>query len=899
VQVATPHLARSCNVQLLDSQAARTREAIRVVRSTAVLPGASSASTSSAANNARVRSVHRAPVRSIDGALASSTWATVQETAPIGTVAPQVPSRAMVDNELSKHCEPLVPLMDSVRMVLPERTSSVRMPSRMGSVRMPERSYSVRVPPKESQPAAEVTPLDNCSGAVRQAVAPVPYTGICYVPLPQCGPPPDPAALEEMACGSFAEGEVAGAAKLDLERHGYQLTPSDVQAHQTSSDGVVVSNEQCWQGEFRPTTAVAAVADEHAGSDQFTRILSTLEMYLAGTANAHANETDLANPVMPAARNSMPMKQPIALANADDDGLLSHHGVEGEVSFCCDSQPPSGSGVDDWNATATRVPQCNEGAGTALPDRGRDVRSCADACPPDADPPDALAHSLSATALAPPAAPKLVAACSVQPTSVLDVAEEIDTDSTKRLARENALLRSQFQNQRECIAKLMSQVEGMRNQIRELSCERSVDCSDGSDSNMMQRQRSLGKLCKIQEGDSDSGMTEAAAVRGNSPGRSRMSNSISSPVGEGREGSIDEDLKLQPDQVVETMHTLDADREQRQSQFISGHEHQKSSGVSWVEERKHLMSELEKIRLSAERRAVLIGSTGGSDSVQGATPIQRSVPLEPQAVDRFAEVSTPLTTPELPATALSEGYGAAAKAMVEAKSAAVAPCVTPPFCKSLIGANIQISTDGYVARRTRGCRQSVVIGSAPLERQEQGWYFEVHVRETVSGWVGGLGIGVTRTPPSELRRMPDKAWRIPSTFISGYWGCVFLDGRERRTKWKADSLTAGSRVGLLVTGDGRGDLIVFADGRPVVRAEDVLATGSPVHGKRVDTLYPVIDVFAATLEVEMLPSAEVPPKPWTSTPSPPGSPASLGGRSLASSSCASHLFVAPDLRASR
>merc|ERR1719440_317911 len=199
-----------------------------------------------------------------------------------------------------------------------------------------------------------------------------------------------------------------------------------------------------------------------------------------------------------------------------------------------------------------------------------------------------------------------------------------------------------------------------------------------------------------------------------------------------------------------------------------------------------------------------------------------------------------------------------------------------PLSRNPCGMNIELSEDGYYAKRIRGCRQSVVMGSAPLELQELGHYFEVVVRETVQGWVGGLGIGVTRASPAELKRVPDKAWRIPSTFIVGYWGCLFLDGREKRTRWKADTLTVGSRVGLLVTGDGRGDLIVFVDGEPVVRADDVLPNIN------MNELYPVIDVFAATLAVEFQPNASPPPKPWSKDPSPPGSPGSAV-RSVASS----------------
>ena len=46
------------------------------------------------------------------------------------------------------------------------------------------------------------------------------------------------------------------------------------------------------------------------------------------------------------------------------------------------------------------------------------------------------------------------------------------------------------------------------------------------------------------------------------------------------------------------------------------------------------------------------------------------------------------------------------------------------------------------------------------------------------GWVGGLGIGLTQTSSASLRRAPDKAWRMPRTFILGYWGRAFCDGKE-------------------------------------------------------------------------------------------------------------------------
>lgn len=179
-----------------------------------------------------------------------------------------------------------------------------------------------------------------------------------------------------------------------------------------------------------------------------------------------------------------------------------------------------------------------------------------------------------------------------------------------------------------------------------------------------------------------------------------------------------------------------------------------------------------------------------------------------------------------------------------------------PFSREICGANMTLSEDGYVATRTRGSRQSVSMGSSPLVRQADGWYFEVEVCETVEGWVGGLGIGVTLTPPSELRRVPDKAWRMPRTFVVGYWGCVFLDGKEHRTRWRPDALALGARVGVLVH-DFTGDLHVLVDGAAVVFVEGALRE----HLVAGVELYPVVDVFAATVSVALLPLASAPPVP--------------------------------------
>lgn len=183
------------------------------------------------------------------------------------------------------------------------------------------------------------------------------------------------------------------------------------------------------------------------------------------------------------------------------------------------------------------------------------------------------------------------------------------------------------------------------------------------------------------------------------------------------------------------------------------------------------------------------------------------------------------------------------------------PPWTPPFNPDACGANVEISADGYTASRTRGCRQAAAIGNSPLELQAYGRYFEVTVEETVTGWVGGLGIGVTATPPREIQRLPDKAWKMPATFIVGYWGCIFADGAENPTSWRPDTLGPGARVGLLVA-DSSCEVLVFVDGRPVVRVENVKLACK-------DALYPVVDVFSAAKTVTLRQHAVAPPPPYT------------------------------------
>lgn len=185
--------------------------------------------------------------------------------------------------------------------------------------------------------------------------------------------------------------------------------------------------------------------------------------------------------------------------------------------------------------------------------------------------------------------------------------------------------------------------------------------------------------------------------------------------------------------------------------------------------------------------------------------------------------------------------------------------VVAPFSQKALGANVALSVDGYTVTRTTGTRQSAAIGDSPLQRQAHGLYFEVELVLTLDGWMGGLGIGVTHMPPQRLNRMPDKAWQIPGTFILGYRGCAFLDGKERTSPWCADSLPVGARVGLLITAEGM-DLFLFVDGEPVVHIPGSVLADARIQDR---PLYPIVDVFAATQGVTLQAHGGPPPPPWS------------------------------------
>lgn len=417
------------------------------------------------------------------------------------------------------------------------------------------------------------------------------------------------------------------------------------------------------------------------------------------------------------------------------------------------------------------------------------------------------------------------------------------------LAEENAELRRQSQEQRQCIARLMIEVEGLRTQLRGLGIV------PGAEGDEMQSQ--LQEIIR-QAKEND---VEVKALR-EQLREERLE----------RERDRQAALRDRAEMMSEIKHLRGmtsttpprgASREPSRAPSPSrARSPQPSSALSSQQQLPPPPREPRELRDTLQQQ-VDAAIRSSNTPVGGNSPSHTSQ----DGVNAYASLPTTLV---LPIEAVDRPRGALDDAPRPSSASEKESLVTAPFSRTMCGVNVSLSEDGYVATRTRGCRQSVLIGSEPIARQSLGWYFEVEVREKNEGWVGGLGIGVTKTGPGHLKRVPDKAWRMPHTFVVGYWGCVFIDGKELRTSWRVDSLPVGSKVGVLISESG--DLRVFANGELAVFVEGALAS---IVSPRVE-LFPVVDVFAATLAVELAQRAKPPPPPWRSenaaAVSPTGSP---------------------------
>ncbi|CAK9027961.1 unnamed protein product [Durusdinium trenchii] len=262
-----------------------------------------------------------------------------------------------------------------------------------------------------------------------------------------------------------------------------------------------------------------------------------------------------------------------------------------------------------------------------------------------------------------------------------------------------------------------------------------------------------------------------------------------------------------------------------------------------LETRVELMSQMQKTRNA-------IHQVPGYDRREDRTSPHLSSHASPKKQEDLLDVSQTIDTNQLGGKHnFSDNFDDK-----EPNYESLARQMVMPFSREICGLNLEFSEDGYRATRVRGCRQSVAIGRAPLPFKEYGRYFEIVVTETVPGWVGGLGIGITPDPRS-LKRLPDKAWRIPKTSVLGYWGCAFLDGSEFRTSWHPDTLETGTKVGFLATSTG--DFVLFVEGEAMVHIERAI----PQEDLTKD-MHPVVDVFAATRAVSLSSNSSPPPKPW-------------------------------------
>jgi hypothetical protein len=171
------------------------------------------------------------------------------------------------------------------------------------------------------------------------------------------------------------------------------------------------------------------------------------------------------------------------------------------------------------------------------------------------------------------------------------------------------------------------------------------------------------------------------------------------------------------------------------------------------------------------------------------------------------------------------------------------------FSTRIKGQNCTVSFDGATATRTKGCRQCVVLGDSPLELHVGcGWYFELRINEVVTGWVGGLGIGVTLTRPGSLPCLPDRAWRVPNSWIAGYWGRMFGNGQQHLIDWKPQELKASDRVGFLV--NLKGECIVYVNDEVRVHFTESKIPVNPI-GKGAE-LTALVDVFASAASVTLI-----------------------------------------------
>jgi len=146
------------------------------------------------------------------------------------------------------------------------------------------------------------------------------------------------------------------------------------------------------------------------------------------------------------------------------------------------------------------------------------------------------------------------------------------------------------------------------------------------------------------------------------------------------------------------------------------------------------------------------------------------------------------------------------------------------------------------------CKQCIALADRPLKfHSGVGWYFELCIMEIADTSAGGFGLGVTLARVNSMDSLPDRAWRLPETWLTGYWGRFFASGQQHVVAWSSQELKPQDRVGFLVT--PKGACVIYVNGEKQMHFSD---TPLPVF-KDVE-LVPVVDIFASAATLRLLQS---------------------------------------------
>jgi len=208
-----------------------------------------------------------------------------------------------------------------------------------------------------------------------------------------------------------------------------------------------------------------------------------------------------------------------------------------------------------------------------------------------------------------------------------------------------------------------------------------------------------------------------------------------------------------------------------------------------------------------------------------------------------------LTPPIVPSLNLSSHFGSAMRELTPPSKCGDG--ASTDDVSSYIGSSDESSTGSSSAATERRKRTqasvSAVFGDAPLQKVAGlGWYFRLRINSDCSNWLGGFAIGVTLSSPSTLVPLPDRAARVPRSWLAGYWGRTFANGQERLSTFSPQALKPGDEVVFLVGLEG--ECSVFVNDEETCRFSDPPVPVVRPGGGDVE-ITALIDVSAAVTSV--------------------------------------------------